>query len=128
MNNLQIKQLAESIALSGGASSEVFSWVMKNLSKSELKYFAARLSESVKNVTLKVYYAGDITDQAKQNLREAFKSNKVLSKIFANKNTEYIKDDAALLGGVKLESGDWSLDYSLSARIGQIIKNLKESL
>jgi len=124
----QVRQIAQSIADSDEASPEVYNWLIKNLSKPQLKYFVRYLQKCAREAKIKVYYAGNMTDKAKQNLNLAIEENKILNRVFSDKKIEYIKDDEAIIGGLKITMGDWVLDQSLGGLKQQVIDAVKENL
>ncbi|MDR1941095.1 MAG: F0F1 ATP synthase subunit delta [Endomicrobium sp.] len=117
MKRLQIKELARAAVESGGLSDKDFQWVLGNFSRNELKMFANMLAWEVKNKTLVVNYAGEISEPDKKRI----------TSLFAGKTPEF-KRNEDLVAGVRLEYGDFVLDYSVSGIIKRILNSMRESL
>ena len=48
--------------------------------------------------------------------------------MFPDKSIIYNRDDKDVVAGVKLEFGDYILDYTLSNMVDKIMKDIRESL
>jgi F-type H+-transporting ATPase subunit delta len=113
----QIKELAGAVVENGGFSDKDLQWVLGKFSRSELKAFVNALAWEVKNKTLVVNYAGAVSDQDKKRI----------TSLFPGKTPEF-KLDKGLVAGVRLEYGDYVLDYSVSGIIKRILNSMRESL
>ena len=51
-----------------------------------------------------------------------------IQKMFPDKSIIYNRDDKDVVAGVKLEFGDYILDYTLSNMVDKIMKDIRESL
>jgi len=118
MKKQQIKQLAVSIIENGEITDEVSKWIFNNLTKNEIKLLLSYLVGAVKSNTVMVKYAGVASYTVKNKIQ----------KMFPNKNIVYNRDDKEVGAGVKLEFGDYILDYTLSNMVAKIMKDIRESL
>ena len=118
MKKQQIKQLAQAIVSEGEISENVSKWLLNNLTKAEMKLFVKYLSAEIKEFTVIAKYAGEPSDEVKNKIRQMFR----------DKNIVYIRDDKEIGAGIKLEFGDYILDYTVSAMIVKIMKGIKERL
>ena len=118
MQKQQIKQFAQAIVSEGEISENVSKWLLNNLTKAEMKLFVKYLSAEIKEFTVIAKYAGEPSDEVKNKIRQMFR----------DKNIVYIRDDKEIGAGIKLEFGDYILDYTVSAMIVKIMKGIKERL
>ncbi|MEA5001074.1 MAG: hypothetical protein VB017_04235 [Endomicrobiaceae bacterium] len=118
MKKQQIKQFAQAIVSEGEISENVSKWLLNNLTKAEMKLFVKYLSAEIKEFTVIAKYAGEPSDEVKNKIRQMFR----------DKNIVYIRDDKEIGAGIKLEFGDYILDYTVSAMIVKIMKGIKERL
>ena len=118
MKKQQIKQFAQAIVSEGEISENVSKWLLNNLTKAEMKLFLKYLSAEIKEFTVIAKYAGEPSDEVKNKIRQMFR----------DKNIVYIRDDKEIGAGIKLEFGDYILDYTVSAMIVKIMKGIKERL
>lgn len=118
MKRAQIKELAQSIAVSGGISDNDMNWILKNFSRNDLKMFVRLLTQEMNEKKVVASYAGNMNDDDK---------NRIIS-LFPDKNIEFKRDDEGLGAGLKLEYSDFILDYSVSGIIKRILSNIRESL
>ena len=118
MKKQQIKQLALSIIQNGEITDEVSKWIFDNLTKNEIKSLLSYMVSCIKNNTVIVRYAGQASDTVKNKIQ----------KMFPDKTIVYNRDDKEVGAGIKLEFGDYILDYTLSNMVAKIMKNIRESL
>lgn len=118
MKKQQIKQFAQAIVSEGEISENVSKWLLNNLTKAEMKLFVKYLSAEIKEFTVIAKYAGEPSDEVKNKIRQMFR----------DKNIVYIRDDKEIGAGIKLEFGDYIIDYTVSAMIVKIMKGIKERL
>ena len=112
MKKFQIKELAASAVKYGGFSNEAFAWVLKNFSKSELRFFVNALAREIKNSLVSVSHAGEAPASVQ----------KKLAALFSDKKTEFKRDDS-LGAGLMLEYGDYVLDCSVRAMIKKAFRS-----
>lgn len=118
MKRAQIKQLADSIAEYAALSEKDLNWIIKNFSRQDLKLFSKLLQESVKNKNVMVYYAGEMSEENKNKIKDSFKG----------KNIQFEKDDKRIAAGMKLEYGDYIWDYSVPGIVKRILNSIRENL
>ena len=118
MEKQQIKQLALSILEDGEVSEKSYSWILNNLSKEELKLFIGYFNAAFKDKNVVVRYAGTPSDTVKAKI----------SKMFPDKNLVYMRDDKEIGAGIRIEFGDYILDYTVTNMIVKIMKGIRESL
>ncbi|MCL1972821.1 MAG: hypothetical protein FWG57_07535 [Endomicrobia bacterium] len=118
MKRAQIKELAQSIAVYGEVSDKDMKWILDNFSRNDLKMLIKLLSYEIKERKVIASYAG--------NINEA--DEKRINSLFPQKNVEFKRDDENLGAGLKLEYGDFVLDYSVSGIIKRILSSIRESL
>ena len=118
MKKQQIKQLALSIVEQGEVSSGISQWILNNLQKRELKLFINYLSRALKESIVVVKYAGDATSVIKNKIQKMFPAKKLV----------YVRDDEQIGAGIKIEFGDYILDYTVTNMIIKIMKSIRESL
>lgn len=118
MKRAQIKELAQSIAVTGGISDKDMNWILKNFSRSDLKMFIRLLTQEMKDRKVIASFAGNIGVEDKK---------RIIS-LFPDKNIEFKRNDEGLGAGVKLEYSDFILDYSVSGIIKRILSSIRESL
>lgn len=118
MEKQQIKQLALSILEDGEVSEKNFDWLMNNLSRNDMKLFLSYFNAAFKNKNVVVYYAGTPSDTVKTKI----------SKMFPGKKIVYVRDDKEIGAGVRIEFGDYILDYTVTNMIIKIMKGIRESL
>ena len=118
MKTQQIKQLALSIVEQGEVSGDISQWIFNNLQKSELKLFINYLSRALKESTVVVKYAGEATSVVKTKIQKMFPTKKLV----------YVRDDEQIGAGIKIEFGDYILDYTVTNMIIKIMKSIRESL
>lgn len=118
MKRQQIKQFAQTVAFAGEISEDVSKWLLNNLTKAEMKQFVKYLSAEIKELTVTAKYAGEPSDAVKNRIQQMFRDKKIV----------YIRDDEEIGAGIKLEFGDYILDYTVSAMIVKIMKGIKERL
>ena len=118
MKKQQIKQLAVSIIKSGEVTDEVSKWIFNNLTKNDIKILLSYMVASIKSNTVFVKYAGQASDTVKNKIQ----------KMFPDKSIIYNRDDKDVVAGVKLEFGDYILDYTLYNMVDKIMKDIRESL
>lgn len=118
MEKQQIKQLALSILEDGEVSEKSFNWIMNNFSKNDMKLFVGYFHSAFKDKNVIVRYAGTPSDAVKEKI----------SKMFPGKKLIYVKDDKEIGAGIRLEFGDYILDYTVTNMIIKIMKGIRESL
>lgn len=118
MEKQQIKQLALSILEDDEVSETSCNWILNNLSKEELKLFIGYFNTAFKDKNVVVRYAGTPSDSVKAKI----------AKMFPNKNLIYIRDDKEVGAGIRMEFGDYILDYTVTNMIVKIMKGIRESL
>ncbi|MCL2144367.1 MAG: hypothetical protein FWH43_02565 [Endomicrobia bacterium] len=118
MKRMQIKELAQSVAVYGGISDNGMRWIADNFSRNELKMFALILSNELRDRKVIASFAGNISKTDK---------NRIIS-LFPDKNVEFKRDDENLGAGLKLEYGDFVLDCSVSGIVERVLGNIKENL
>ncbi len=115
MEKQQIKQLALSILEDGGVSQESCDWIINNLSKNDLKLFISCFRSAFKDKNVTVRYAGNLSETIKEKI----------SGMFPGKNIIYVLSDKEVLAGIKMEFGDYILDYSVTSMIIKILKGIR---
>jgi F0F1-type ATP synthase, delta subunit (mitochondrial oligomycin sensitivity protein) len=118
MKRTQIKELAETIAYYNKLSDKDADWLLKNLTRQELKLFIRLLTQSLKDRKVSAVFAGEITAADKKRI----------SSLFPDKEIDFLRDDKNIGAGIRLEYGDFIMDYSVSGIVARIINGLKESL
>lgn len=115
MRNIQIiKSLAkESIDHRGNVNNSIAEYVLKKLTKKELKFFLRALK--------KKHMEGNVTIKYDGNLSETIKRE--FDKMFENKRITYIKDEK-IGGGIEVVDNDMIVNYSVAG----IINNRLESI
>ena len=117
MKRAQIKELAQSIAVYGEVSDKDMKWIFDNFSRNDLKMLIKLISYEIKERKVIASHAGNIN---------AADEKRIIS-FFPGKNVEFKRDDN-LGAGLKLEYGDFVLDYSVSGIVGRILSNIRENL
>jgi len=118
MEKQQIKQIALSIIQDGNVSEKVYDWIINNFSKNDMKLFINCLRTALKDKNVVVRYAGTPSDTVKEKI----------TKMFPDKNLVYVRDDNQIGAGVRIEFGDYILDYTVTNMIIKIMKGIRESL
>jgi F0F1-type ATP synthase delta subunit len=118
MKKAQIKELAQSVAVYNDINDDSLKWIFKNFNRNELKSFLYFLSKGIKDKTVTAFFAGDIKDQDK---------NKITS-LFPDKRIIFKRDDESVGAGVRIEYGDFVLDYSVSGIVKRILCRIRESI
>ncbi len=118
MMKKQIKKLADLIVESGDVADNVVKWIFDNMSKSDMKLFLRYINNAERQKTAVVKYAGDLTEAAK---------NKIYGK-FPGKRIVFVRRDEEIGAGIKINFGDYSLDYTVSGMIEKIMKDIRENL
>ncbi|MDR2708512.1 MAG: hypothetical protein LBC07_00850 [Elusimicrobiota bacterium] len=119
MKKAQIKELAQSIVSYDGITDETLNWILSKLNRSQLKIFLAFLTTAVKNKNVNIFYAGEISQGDK---------DKVFSLFSPEKKFVFIKDDESVVAGVRIEYGDFVLDYSVAQIVKRILSSIRESI
>jgi F0F1-type ATP synthase delta subunit len=114
----QIKELAEAVAKDDSFSDKGLQWIFSNFSRAELKLFNRLLALEIKNNSVVVTYAGNMSDDNKNKIERMFSNKKILFK----------RDDEAIGGGASIEYGDFVLDYSVSGIIKRILSGIRDGL
>jgi F-type H+-transporting ATPase subunit delta len=76
------------------------------------------LSKAIKYNSVTASFAGELSDVNKRKIIAMFPDKKILFK----------RDDKNIVGGMRLEYGDFVLDYSVSGIVGRILNGIRESL
>ncbi len=101
----------EAIEKDGNIDRKLTDYILKNLSKEELKMFLRNLKKTYAHKNITVKHAGTIPDNIKRELE----------KKYADKNIQYIHD-ATLGGGIEIVDNDLVVNYTVS---GLVKNNLK---
>ncbi|MDR2772014.1 MAG: hypothetical protein LBB93_00930 [Elusimicrobiota bacterium] len=118
MKKIQIKELAQSIAANDGIDDNGLKWISEKFSRNELKMFLRFLSKEIKDNKVTAFFGGDINEEGK---------NKVLS-LFPNKKVVFKRDDNLVGAGIRIEYGDFVLDYSISGIVKRILSRIRETI
>lgn len=118
MEKQQIKQIALSIIDNGDVSENVYNWIVNNFSKNDMKLFINYLRAAFKDKNVTVRYAGTPSQTVKEKI----------IKMFPGKSIVYVRDDKEIGAGVRIEFGDYVLDYTVTNMIIKIMKGIRESL
>jgi F-type H+-transporting ATPase subunit delta len=76
------------------------------------------LLKEIKDNNVTAYFAGDISDQDKSKI----------SALFANKKITYKRDDENIGAGLRIEYGDFVVDYSVCGIVKRILSSIRESI
>ncbi|MDR0485423.1 MAG: hypothetical protein LBH29_01700 [Elusimicrobiota bacterium] len=118
MKRSQIKDLVQSAVESNGIEEKDLSWIFSHFSRKEIKLFLYLLEQEIRNKNALVIHSGAMTDADKERAKA----------LFPGKTVSFKRDDEALGGGIRLEYGDFILDYSVSAMAQRIINNIRENI
>ncbi|MDR0956473.1 MAG: F0F1 ATP synthase subunit delta [Endomicrobium sp.] len=118
MKRTQIKELAESVIKYNELSEKDLKWIYLNLSKRNIKLFLLLLSEEIKNSSVVVSFAGELSDVCKAKIID----------MFPNKKIWFKRDDENIIGGMRFEYGDFVVDYSISGIIKRTLNEIREKL
>lgn len=117
MKRIRIEELAHSVAESGGISDGGVKWMLNNLSRKDLKLFLKLLKRKLGEGKVTASFAGNISGEDEKRIKS----------LFPGKSVEFRRDDG-LGAGLKLEYGDFVLDYSVSGIVKRILNGIRESL
>jgi len=118
MKRAQIKELAKSIVESGELSQDGLRRVFSLFTRKDLKMFSMLLMNEIKDKNVTANFAGDLSEESKK---------RILS-LFHNKKVVFRRDDAGVVAGVRLEYGDFIMDYSVAGIIQRMLNDVKESI
>lgn len=118
MKKSQIKELAQAAVKYDSIEDKDLNWIFSNFSRKDLKLFAHILEREIKNKNVLVSHAGDIRNEERERI----------TSMFPDKKISFKRDDENLGGGLRIEYGYFTLDYSVSGIIGRIINNIRENL
>ena len=118
MKRAQIKELAKSVVKSGELSQDDLSRVFSLFSRKDLKMFSMLLINEMKDKNATANFAGDLSEESKK---------RILS-LFPDKKVSFNRDDDGVVAGVRLEYGDFIMDYSVAGIIQRMLNDVKESI
>ncbi len=118
MTKEQIKKLAYLITLQGDVSEDVSKWILANLSKPDMKLFIRHLNNALRHSTVTAKYSGVLSESSKMKLYEMFPGKKIV----------FTRQDDEIGAGIKINFGDYTLDYTVSGIVKKIMKDIRENL
>lgn len=118
MTKEQIKKLAYSLAESEEISETVYKWLVSNLSKSDMKLFIRYIKNALRETTVVAQYSGALSETSKN----------IFGKMFPDKKIIFLRKDEEIGAGIKINFGDYILDYTVSRMVEKIMKDIRENL
>jgi F0F1-type ATP synthase delta subunit len=118
MKKEQIKKLAYSVVASREISENVSKWMLNNLSKADMKLFLRYFNNALREATVVAQYSGVLSEISKEKFQ----------KMFPDKNIVFVRKDKEIGAGIKINFGDYILDYTISTMVEKIMKDIRENL
>lgn len=116
MVNIDLKQLAKVVAAKNIVDAKIQEFVLKNLTRAELKVFIIHLRTLVQKNTVTVF-SKDMPENIKKSIKTLFKG----------KTVQFKKDDKVKVG-VKIIDGDTLTNFSFNNYVTNTVEQLKETL
>lgn len=118
MKKEQIKKLAYSVIASEEISDTVSKWMLDNLSKADIKLFLRYLNNALREATVVAQYSGVLSEVSKNKFQKMFPDKKIV----------FVRKDEEVGAGIKINFGDYILDYTVSRMVEKIMKDIRENL